>query len=645
ERAWTRGRDRKSETENGGTMANRKRDRSPSPGPDEDHETMRIMPIGAGNEVGRSCVILKYMGKTIMLDCGIHPGYNGIAALPFFDAIDPSEIDLLLVTHFHLDHAASLPYLTEKTGFKGRVFCTHPTKAVMRMLLSDYIRLVNVHTEHILYDEKDLNRCIDKIELVDFHQVLEHEGIKFWCYNAGHVLGAAMFMIEIAGVHVLYTGDYSMEADRHLMAAEMPSTSPDVLIVESTYGVQVHEPRKERESRFVGTVSKAVKKGGRCLIPVFALGRAQELLLILDEYWQQHRELHHIPIYYASRLASKAIRVYQTYINMMNEHIRQQMDVANPFKFQHITNLKSIDQFDDSGPSVVMASPGMLQSGVSRMLFDRWCTDDKNSVLIPGYSVEGTLAKKLLSMPDEVQGMDGRVRQRRCEVEYISFSAHVDFVQNKGFIDGVQPANVILVHGEETGMLRLKTELEKQFAMVPQDERPLVFNPKNCAEIKIEFRRETVAKAVGSLARDLGGRGQGSKGVSRRAAAARRRGEAFDVQGLLVNERFTKRLMSADELDEYTLLKVGGIRQRLSVPYFSSAEALRAFVREVFADDSIKQEQGAFGTRLVVHGAVAATLPPPSAKDRTKLLLEWDASPVNDMLADSIVALATQAQT
>ncbi|CAM9960726.1 unnamed protein product, partial [Ectocarpus sp. 12 AP-2014] len=125
-------------------------------------------------------------------------GYNGIAALPFFDAIDPSEIDLLLVTHFHLDHAASLPYLTEKTGFKGRVFCTHPTKAVMRMLLSDYIRLVNVHTEHILYDEKDLNRCIDKIELVDFHQVLEHEGIKFWCYNAGHVLGAAMFMIEIA---------------------------------------------------------------------------------------------------------------------------------------------------------------------------------------------------------------------------------------------------------------------------------------------------------------------------------------------------------------------------------------------------------------------------------------------------------------
>ncbi|CAN0042796.1 unnamed protein product, partial [Scytosiphon promiscuus] len=625
-------------------MTDRKRDRSPSPGAcvEDDQETMRIMPIGAGNEVGRSCIILKYMGKTIMLDCGIHPGYNGIAALPFFDAIDPSEIDLLLVTHFHLDHAASLPYLTEKTGFKGRVFCTHPTKAVMRMLLADYIRLVNVHTEDILYDEKDLNRCIDKIELVDYHQVLEHEGIKFWCYNAGHVLGAAMFMIEIAGVHVLYTGDYSMEADRHLMAAEMPSTSPDVLIVESTYGVQVHEPREERETRFVGTVSKAVKKGGRCLIPVFALGRAQELLLILDEYWQQHRELHHIPIYYASRLASKAIRVYQTYINMMNEHIRQQMDVANPFKFQHITNLKSIDQFDDSGPSVVMASPGMLQSGVSRMLFDRWCTDEKNSVLIPGYSVEGTLAKKLLSMPDEVQGMDGRIRQRRCEVEYISFSAHVDFVQNKGFIDGVQPANVILVHGEETGMLRLKTELEKQFLLVPTDERPVVFNPKNCAEVSGRRYSPRWKSALGFV---------GSKVTCHRSGGDRMQAEAFawtpaSRQGLLVNERFTKRLMSPDDLDEYTLLKVGGVRQRLSVPYFASAEALRAFVREVFADDSIRQEEGEFGTRLVVHGAVAATLPPAgAATSRSQLLLEWDASPVNDMLADSLVALAAQAQT
>jgi len=119
--------------------------------------------------------------------------------------------------------------------------------------------------------------------------------------------------------------------------------------------------RLERERRFSGVVSDVVKRGGRCLLPVFALGRAQELLLILDEYWESHPELSNVPIYYASALAKKCMAVYQTYVNMMNERIRQQMSVSNPFQFKHISNLKSIEQFQDSGPCVVMASPGMLQ--------------------------------------------------------------------------------------------------------------------------------------------------------------------------------------------------------------------------------------------------------------------------------------------
>ena len=153
--------------------------------------------------------------------------------------------------------------------------------------------------------------------------------------------------------------------------------APDVLIVESTYGVQIHEPRLERENRFTGIVDKCnffksqglvhdiVRRGGRCLIPVFALGRAQELLLILDEYWEAHPELHGIPIYYASALAKKCMTVYQTYINMMNDKIRQQISVSNPFMFKHISNLKSMDHFEDTGPCVVMASPGMLQVNAS----------------------------------------------------------------------------------------------------------------------------------------------------------------------------------------------------------------------------------------------------------------------------------------
>ncbi|MCI21785.1 cleavage and polyadenylation specificity factor subunit 3-I-like, partial [Trifolium medium] len=135
--------------------------------------------------------------------------------------------------------------------------------------------------------------------VIDFHQTVEVNGIRFWCYTAGHVLGAAMFMVDIAGVRVLYTGDYSREEDRHLRAAETPQFSPDVCIIESTYGVQHHQPRHTREKRFTDVIHSTISQGGRVLIPAYALGRAQELLLILDEYWANHPELHNIPIYYA----------------------------------------------------------------------------------------------------------------------------------------------------------------------------------------------------------------------------------------------------------------------------------------------------------------------------------------------------------
>lgn len=198
----------------------------------------------------------------------------------------------------------------EKTNFKGRVFMTHPTRAIYKWLLSDYVKISSISSDDQLYDEQDLERSYDRIEVVDYHQQVEVEGIKFTPFNAGHVLGAAMFLIEIAGIRILYTGDYSREEDRHLMAAEKPpNVIPEVLICEATYGVQSHEPRADREYRFTKMVHEVVTRGGRCLLPVFALGRAQELLLILDEYWQAHPELHNVPIYYASSVSCSILRL------------------------------------------------------------------------------------------------------------------------------------------------------------------------------------------------------------------------------------------------------------------------------------------------------------------------------------------------
>lgn len=226
-----------------------------------------------------------------------------------------------------------------------------------------------------------------------------------------------MFQIEIAGVNVLYTGDYSREEDRHLVMAEVPPVRPDVMICESTFGVHTLQPRKEKEEQFTsefarttehGTgivaqtwacaalVTNIVRRGGRCLMPISAFGNVQELLLILDEHWSNHPELHNIPIYYASGLAFRGMQVYRTYIHTMNDHVKSRFSRDrndNPFAFKYVRNVKDFRKWKDSGPCVMMATPQMLQGYHSRELLENWAPDRKNGLIITGYSIEGTMAK------------------------------------------------------------------------------------------------------------------------------------------------------------------------------------------------------------------------------------------------------------
>ncbi|KAJ3416498.1 Cleavage and polyadenylation specificity factor subunit 3 [Chytridiales sp. JEL 0842] len=502
------------------------------------------------------------------------------------------------------------------TTFKGRVFMTHPTKAIFKWLLSDYVKVSNLAVDDMLYDEKDLLKAYDKIETVDFHQEVDIDGIKFTPYNAGHVLGAAMFLIEIAGVRVLYTGDYSREEDRHLMAAERPpNVTPEVLIAESTYGVQHHRPRVEREAIFTSTVHDVVQRGGRCLIPVFALGRAQELLLILDEYWQAHPELHNVPIYYASSLAKKCMAIYQTFSNMMNARIRQQSKTSNPFQFKHISNLKSMTHFDDVGPCVMMASPGMLQSGQSRELLELWCVDKRNGVIIPGYVVEGTLAKQILSQPDEIVAQSGAKLPLRLSVEYISFSAHVDFAQNSQFIEEVASPNLVLVHGDQNEMGRLKSALASRYA--ERDEQLHIYTPKNCEAVELYFRGEKMAKTIGDLA------------INPPKHGAR-------IEGILVAKDFTYRLMTPSNLPEFTDLVSASLSQRLVIPCRAPLSLVRWHLESMFGIVKDGDDEDSF---LVFNTVLVTDL------QNNRLLLEWEGNTVNDMIADSIVAVVMQAES
>jgi len=557
-------------------------------------EKIRVMPLGAGNEVGRSCVIVECAGRTLMLDCGVHPAYTGTASLPFLDLIDLSKVDAVFITHFHLDHAAALPFLTEKTNFKGKVYMTHPTKAILKWLLNDYIRIINASSDVDFYTEGDLTRCYDRIIPIDYHQEVNVKGIKVKALNAGHVLGAAMFLIEIEKSKLLYTGDFSREEDRHLKAAESPECRLDALITESTYGVQCHLPRAERESRFTGVVQNVVLRGGRCLLPVFALGRAQELLLILEEHWGSNVQLQKIPIYYASALAKRCMGVYQTYIGMMNERIQRLSLVRNPFAFKYVQSLKGIDSFDDEGPCVIMASPGMLQSGLSRDLFERWCSDAKNAVIIPGYCVDGTLAKEILSEPKEIDALNGKRLRLSMTVEYISFSAHVDFTQNSQFIDECQPKHLFFVHGEVNEMQRLRNVIQQR-------------NEKNGVEMALYTLRNGE---------------EASFDVIKDNEAKIFSGFEGEFEGVVIGTEDDIRIYRRNELADSKYKEVS-VYERQRIPYNSTG----VFLKQVLVDSFEELVEVSKGFLV---GNVLVML------EGHEVVLEWKSNYVDDVLAIAV---------
>jgi len=192
----------------------------------DDGNILTVTPLGAGSEVGRSCIVVTYRGRTVMFDCGVHPGMTGANVTPMLDAVDLTEIDLCLITHFHLDHAAAVPYLMQKTVFSGRVYMTEPTRAICHLLWQDYAKVSPDEDGGgaALYSQEDIAKSMHDIRTIDFRQELVHKGIEFTCFGAGHVLGACMFLVTIDGVRILYTGRSVGQTERR-NASSLPAVS------------------------------------------------------------------------------------------------------------------------------------------------------------------------------------------------------------------------------------------------------------------------------------------------------------------------------------------------------------------------------------------------------------------------------------
>ena len=647
-------------------------------------ENLEILPIGAGCEVGRSCIILKFQNKKIMLDCGVHPAYNGICSLPFFDLIDPGEIDLLLVTHFHLDHCGALPYFLEKTNFKGECYMTYPTRDIYKIILSDYVKVAHSKSEESLFNEKDLKNSLKKIKPINYRMEIEYKGIKFSAYKAGHVLGAAMFLIEISGVKILYTGDYSREVDRHLQPAEIPNKDIhkiNVLIVESTYGIHQHEDREEREKNFIKYVDEVVSRGGKCLLPVFATGRAQELLLILDEYWEANiSKFKDVKIYYASSLANDSIDIFKKYIYMAGTYVIKKFseERKNPFDFKHIKRVKTeqeiLDVYNDK-PCVVFASPGMLQSGLSKNLFEKWCSDKNNGIVITGYCVDKTLAREVLAQPAKIDfGNNKEKKDLLMSVKNVTFSAHCDFKHTDEFIQEIEPKNIVLVHGEKKEMDRLKNQLER---MKSESEKykqflPKVYNPENCQKILMPFVIPKKGYIVGKLCQDLyeavfKQKQNGSEllnsynlnlnnnekllgdimeveedkeeNINKIIPGEKQNEEEIEenfveVAGVLIDEENI--LLNSDEIENFSsyLIKTSKLKQILKIKYTLCDEILLNIFRDYF--QIVQIEPNVF--------EICSQIKLKINKD-SDIVLEWYSNGYSDFLANSISMIITQLET
>ncbi|CAI4231936.1 unnamed protein product [Auanema sp. JU1783] len=455
---------------------------------------IKIVPLGAGQDVGRSCILISIGGRNVMLDCGMHMGYQDERRFPDFSYIGGGGnlndyLDCVIISHFHLDHCGSLPHMSEIVGYDGPIFMTHPTKAIAPVLLEDYRKVqTEFRGDTNFFTSAHIKSCMKKVIAVNLHETYEVDSeLSIRAFYAGHVLGAAMFEVKVGTQSVLYTGDYNMTPDRHLGAARvLPGLKPDVLISESTYATTIRDSKRARERDFLRKIHERVQGGGKVLIPVFALGRAQELCILLESYWER-MDLK-VPIYFSQGLAERANQYYRLFINWTNEKIKHTFVERNMFDFTHIKPLEK-NYEDLPGAMVLFSTPGMLHGGQSLKVFKKWCGDSKNMIIMPGFCVAGTVGAKVIGGMKKIE-IESKIYEINLGVEYMSFSAHADAKGIMQLIRDCSPRSVMFVHGEAGKMEFLKEKVIKEFNLpvyMPANGETVSIPPVNSMQIEVPW--------------------------------------------------------------------------------------------------------------------------------------------------------------
>ena len=441
---------------------------------------VRITALGGFQEVGRSAILVQTRESQVLLDCGINPGASSpFDAFPRLDvpAFDLEMLDAVVITHAHLDHCGLLPLLF-KYGYDGPVYCSAPTSSLMTLLQLDYLDVLSKQGVMAPYDQKDVRECVLHTFPLRYGVVTDiAPDIRLTLHNAGHILGSAVVHLHIGeGLHnIVYTGDYKYARTTLLEPAVTEFPRVETIITESTYGApqDVMPPRVEAEEKLASIINETLGNKGKVLIPVPAVGRAQEIMLIIDSYMRKGL-IKEAPVFIEGMI-SEATAIHTAYPEYLARDIRNSIlhEGINPFQSEYFTIVEhpsAREEIIEGRECIILATSGMLEGGPVIEYFKRLAPDKKNTIIFVSYQIEGTLGRRVQKGIKEISMLnsEGKIEiiKVKMRVESIEgFSGHSDRRQIINYIRRVtpRPEKIIVCHGEKAKCYSIADYLRRKF--------------------------------------------------------------------------------------------------------------------------------------------------------------------------------------
>jgi len=442
-----------------------------------------LLTLGGFGQVGRSCMLLSTPESKILIDCGVNPGaHHAMDAFPRLDwaNVTLDDLDAVVIGHAHLDHTGFLPTLC-KYGYRGPVYCTEPTLPMMNLIQLDAIKVAAAQGRVPLYSERDVKQIMRQAITLPYGTVTDiSPDIKLVLANAGHILGSALCHFHIGnGDHnFVYSGDLKFGKSILFEAANWNFPRVETLLIESTYGSKedVQPSRQEVESAFINAINHTLADGGKVLVPIPAVGRAQEIMMVIDHYMKSG-EMVEAPVFTEGMIA-EASAIHEAYPEYLARELRKKILETddNPFDSEYFTNIEHADArgepLREDSPCIILATSGMLEGGPVLEYFRNVAPDKKNKVLFVSYQVNGTMGRRVLDGARQVSmlGREGKVEAVTisCGVEKLDgFSGHSDYNQLMSFVQRLRPKlrRVLVNHGERRKSENLAMNIRRMYRL------------------------------------------------------------------------------------------------------------------------------------------------------------------------------------